>query len=220
MLAASAAGLGFACKALSPDLDAVIAIEVTLPDSSIYVGDTVRPQGKALNGRGDSTGATIVWTALDTTIRVLDSLAGTTVGVSAGTGRLLARVGSLRSNPVAIRVLAALDSIVAVGPTLDSVFVSTPDSLSDSLEVKAFSAGAPAGGQRIGLSIDFPPGGGGVTLVPKDTVSTDASSGIAVFQVRLTGVRPDSAVISASATRSNGTPVRGSPIRFVVVFVP
>ncbi len=184
----------------------------------VDVGDTLHPRAMALNGRGDSTGTTIVWSALDTTLRVVDSLSGATVGVLAGTGRLVARAGALHSNPALVTIVAALDSIAAVGPTLDTVTVSTPDSLSATLQVEAFSGGTASANRRIALSLDFPPGGSGVTLVPGDTIVTRAT-GIAVFQVRLTGVRPDSAVVSASAT-SHGAPVTGSPTRFVVVFLP
>jgi hypothetical protein len=192
---------------------------VSLPDSGkVDVGDTLHPRAVALNGRGDSTGATIVWSALDTTLQVVDSLSGATVGVVAGTGRLVARAGPLRSNPALVTIIGALDSIAAFGPTVDTVFVSTPDSLSDSLKVEAFTGGTASANRRIALSLDFPPGGSGVTLVPGDTVVTGAT-GIAPFQVRLTGVRPDSAVVSASAT-SHGAPVTGSPTRFVVVFQP
>jgi hypothetical protein len=209
-----------ACKALSPDFDAVIAIEVTLPDSGVVaVGDTLRPQGKALDGRGDSTAAVITWNALDSTIQVVDSFTGATVGRRAGTGRLIARSGALISNPAIVTVVASLDSITALGRTVDTVIVSTPDSLSDSLAVQAFSAGGSVAGRQIVLSLDFPPGGTGVTLVPGDTLATDGT-GIAVFQVRLTGVNPDSAIVSASAKRSDGTPAPGSPIHFVVEFLP
>jgi hypothetical protein len=191
---------------------------VSLPDSGLVdVGDTLHPRAVALNGRGDSTGTTIVWSALDTTLQVVDSLSGATVGVLAGTGRLVARAGALRSNPALVTIIGALDSIAAAGPTLDTVIVSTPDSLSDPLKVAAFSGGTRSGRRRIALSLDFPPGGSGVTLVPGDTVVT-GDTGIALFQVRLTGVRPDSAVVNASAT-SHGAPVPGSPTRFVVVFV-
>jgi len=192
---------------------------VSLPDSGVVdVGDTLHPRAVALNGRGDSTGTTIVWSALDTTLQVVDSLSGATVGVLAGTGRLVARAGALRSNPALVTIVGALDSIAAVGPTVDTVHVSTPDSLSDSLKVEAFSGGTASANRHIALSLDFPPGGSGVTLVPGDTVVTGVT-GIAFFQVRLTGVRPDSAVINASAT-SHGAPVTGSPTRFVVVFLP
>ena len=186
----------------------------------IDIGDTTHPKGVAINGRGDSTPATFVWAALDTTIRVVDSLSGAAVGVATGTGRLVARVGTLTSNPVVVNILGPLDSIKAVGSTLDTVVVSTsPDSLSDSLVVQAFSGATGSTHRKIALTIDFPPGGTGVTLVKSDTVVTVPPAGTAAFFVRLTGVRPDSAVVSATATY-RGVPVIGSPTRFVVVFVP
>jgi len=188
-----------------------------LPDSVIDIGDTTHPKGAAINGRGDSTPATLVWTALDTTIRVVDSLSGAAVGVSPGPGRLVARVGALRSNPAVVNVLGTLDSIVAFGPTVDTVTVSKPDSLSDSLTIEAFSGGIASAHRRIALSVDFPPGGTGITLVPGDTIVT-GPLGTKSFQVQLTGVRPDSAVITASATY-HGAAVPGSP-HFVVVFLP
>jgi hypothetical protein len=218
-----AAGLGAAaaCRALSPDFNAIIAIEVTLPDSGrVEVGDTLRPRARALDGRGDSTAADFVWTALDTTIDVVDSSTGATVGVSAGTGRLQARVGNLRSNPVTVTVLAPLDSIRAEGATRDTVIVSTPDSLSDSLVVHVFApAGSTPGGRKIALLVIFPPGAAGLTLEPGDTVRTTAA-GLAAFRLRLSGPRPDSAVVTATARHGDGSPVAGSPVTFVVEFLP
>ena len=95
-----------ACGRLGTDLDVVIAIEVSLPDSGIVaVGDTLVPRARALNGRGDSVAAPIRWAALDTGfVAVVDSMSGATVGRKPGTGRIQARAGSLRSNPVAIIV--------------------------------------------------------------------------------------------------------------------
>lgn len=197
----------------------MIAIDVSLPDSGVVtVGDTLVPRAKALDGRGDSTNTTIVWAALDTTLQVVDSLTGATVGLLPGTGRIVARAGTLRSNPATVTILAPLDSIVAVGKTVDTVVVSTPDSVSDTLRVEAFAGGGAASGRRILLGLDFPPGGTGVTLIPSDTLVT-APTGTAFFLVKLTGVRPDSAVVSASAS-NHGTGVAGSPIHFVVVFQP
>jgi len=214
-LAASAVLAGVACKALSPDFDAVIAIDVSLKDSVIDIGDTTRPSGFAINGRGDSTAATLVWSALDTTIRVVDSSTGATIGVSPGPGRLIARVGALRSNATVVNVLGTLDSIVAVTDTVDTVAVST-DTVSDSLLVKAFSGGLASAQRKIVLAVAFPPGGTGFTLVPGDTVVTRLD-GTARFFVHLTGARPDSAVVTASAMY-RGTPVAHSPIHFTVFF--
>ena len=202
------------CKALSPDFAAVIAINVSVKDSVIEIGDTTRPSGFAVNGRGDSVpGATLVWTSPDSTIRVVDSTTGAAVGVSAGPGRLLARVGALRSNPAVVNVLGVLDSIVAVGDTVDTVAVPTD---SGSLQVQAFSGGLASAQRKIALAVVFPVGGTGFTLAPGDTVVT-GSNGIAPFFVRLTGARPDSAVVTASATY-HGTPVAHSPIQFKVFF--
>lgn len=131
----------------------------------------------------------------------------------------MARTGTLRSTPIAIHVVAALDSIAAGGPTRDTVVVSTPDSLSDSLLIHAFSQSGTTTGVKVALSIAFPPGAPGLTLVPGDTVQTDPS-GSAAFQVRLTGVQPDSAVVTATVRRRSGTLVAGSPITFVVEFLP
>jgi hypothetical protein len=206
------------CKSLAPDFDAVIAIEVFVPDSGrVEVQDTLRPRARALNGRGDSTAAQIVWATLDTTLLV-DSLDGTTVGQFVGNGRIQARVGNLRSSPVTITVLAPLDSILRVGP--DTLTVAAPDSLSDSMKIQAFAPAGSAAGRRVVLGIIFPAGAAGLTLVPGDTVRTN-STGLAVFQVRASGVaRPDTVVVTAAAQRAGGTPVPGSPITFVVEFVP
>ena len=118
-----------------------------------------------------------------------------------------------------ITVRAGLDSVRADGATRSTVIVSTPDSLSDSLLIHAFSQSASTASVKVALSIAFPPGAPGLTLVPGDTVQTD-QSGIATFQVRLTGVQPDSAVVTATVRRSSGTLVAGSPITFVVEFRP
>jgi hypothetical protein len=194
---------------------------VVVPNSGrIEVGDTLRPTARALNGRGDSTAAVIVWSALDTTIQVVDSNAGTSVGRIVGTGRLQARVGNLRSNPVAITILARLDSITPGGPVRDTITVSASDSLSDSLKVQAFGPTGSTAGRRIVLSVTFPLGATNLTLVPRDTVHTNGS-GLAVFQLRHTGAPlPDSALVAATARHADGTLVPGSPVTFVVEFRP
>ncbi|MDP3910664.1 MAG: hypothetical protein Q8Q14_09760 [Gemmatimonadales bacterium] len=98
------ATLALACT-LGPDLDRIVAIEVVLPDSGrVAVGDTLYPSARALDGRGDSVAAEIRWSALDTAIIAVDSTTGATVGKVAGTGRLQARVASLRSNPQSVLV--------------------------------------------------------------------------------------------------------------------
>jgi hypothetical protein len=95
-----------ACGKLGTNLDDVVALEIVLPDSGrMVVGDHLFPGARALNGRGDSVAAEIFWSSLDTAvIAVLDSATGETLGKTAGTGRLQARTGPLRSNPQSVIV--------------------------------------------------------------------------------------------------------------------
>ncbi len=217
-----------ACGKLGTDLNAIVALDVSLPDSGrVEVGDdTLVPRARALNGHGDSVAATIVWARLDTTVQVIDSLTGATVGLTGGlTGRLQARVGNLRSNPLTLSVQSPLDSIVAAAPLRSTVTVSTPDSLSDSLRVQAYATPANNALSLTGRPIAFtatvyPSGLMTVTLVPGATVRTN-TSGVAVVRVRYTGgTVPDSVVVTATAYHHDGTPVPGSPITFVVGFLP
>ena len=102
--------------------------------------------------------------------------------------------------------------------------VSTPDSLSDSLRVQAYttpSGGLSLTGRAIGLAATvYSSGASTVTLVPGDTVRTNAT-GVAVVLVRYTGgVVPDSVVVTATARHHDGSIVPGSPVTFVVEFLP
>src|SRR5207247_9466249 len=139
-------------------------------------------------------------------LTVLDSLTGRTVVNRTGqTGRLVARSNGLISNPVAIRTLAAADTLFAtVASTVDTVALS-PDSVSNSLtvEVADTTKSATGGdsltvalaGRPVVYSITYPASSGPLTLVTNDsthnlvttdTVTTDVS-GIAFVQVRLLG---------------------------------
>ena len=193
------------------------------PDSGrLEVGDTLRPVARALNGHGDSVPAQVYWTSLDTAIvAVADSATGATFAKAVGIGRLQARFGGLRSNPQNVFVLLRLDSASAAGPTRDTIIVSAPDSLSDSLLVKAWAGTSGAPGRPVVYTLAiYPAGDTTVTLLPKATVQTDAN-GIAFARLRLDrGPLLDSVVVTAAVRRPNGTDVPGSPVSFVVEFRP
>lgn len=193
------------------------------PDSGrLEIGDTLHPYARALNGHGDSVAAQVYWTSLDTAIvTVVDSGTGVTFGKAVGTGRLQARFAALRSNPENVFVFARLDSASTAGPIRDTVTVSAPDSLSDSLAVKAWAGTSGAPGRPVAYTLAiYPAGATTVTFVPKATVQTDAG-GIAAVRLRLTqGPVPDSVVVSAAVRRPHGTDVPGSPRLFVVEFRP
>ncbi len=212
----------FACK-INTDLDQPVAIDIVLPDSGrVEVTDTFRPRARALNGIGDSVQAELSWASLDTAVlAVLDSTTGVSISKTIGSARLQARTGNLFSNPQTVTVLTRLDSIRVLGAARNTVFAA--DSLSDSLQVQAFALGGaiPANRRVVFTKTTFPASDSMVTLLPKDTVLTNPSTGVAVVQVRLgTGPVPDSVVVTATMQHVNRTPVQGSPLTFVVEFRP
>jgi len=234
-----------ACK-VSTDLSRNIAIEVAAPDS-LEEYDTLVPHARVLTGHGDSAVTAVVWFSPDTVLAV-DSATGRTVVTHTGlTGRLVARGGGLVSNPVAIRTLAAADTVFPAGPTLDTVDIAGPttlDSLSDSLKIEiadtvTVGAGAnpivPLAGRPVVYTIVHPTVLGPVTLVTLDTahavVTTDTAvsngAGIAFVKLRLLApdTIPDSVVVVAIARRAvlhtvpgSRDTVPGSPDTFFVRF--
>lgn len=214
-----------ACETLFTDLDAVIALQVFVPDSgAVEVGDTLQPLARALNGHGDSVAATIIWGALDTVfVAVLDSTTGRTLGKALGQGRIQARVGNLRSNPLPVRVQSAADSIRPTGALRDTVDLAAGDSLSDTLTVRLFATPDSAYnrvGRRVTLTASiYPSAGTTVTFEPGDTVLT-GNGGTAIARLRLMSGQPDSVLVSATARRADGQVVPGSPVTFVVEFRP
>lgn len=229
---------GVACGKLG-DLGAVLALEVTAPDS-LEEYDTLRPRARALDGHGDSVRATILWSTLDTAVlSLLDSTTGQTIVRTVGPspGRLLARTGGVTSNPISIQPLAAADTLFAAG--LTALTPRRADSLSDSLKVEladtvaaATGGGSltvPLAGRPITYTVVYPATAGPVTLVVRDTSHSRVTAasvatglaGIAFVKVRLLGpTAPDSVVVTAGARRAVGTMVRGSPVTFTVRFVP
>jgi hypothetical protein len=197
----------------------VVALEVILPDSGrVEVTDTVRPTARAFNALGDSIAAQVFWSSFDAALTVLDSTTGESLADSVGTGRLQARVGGLRSDPQTVVILTHLDTLWAV---TTRVTVIAPDTLSSPLEVQALASPDSASSRRVVYAATiFPASGPAVTFVPNDSVLT-STTGLASVQLKLlAGPVPDSVVITATMTRPNGTSIPGSPVTFVVEFVP
>jgi hypothetical protein len=213
------------CEPIGVDLDAVIAIQVSLPDTGIVEeGDTIVPRARALNGHGDSVAADFVWSTADTaTLQVVDAATGATLGRRPPSGRLQARVGSLRSPLLTVTVRPQADTLYATGAVRDTVIA--PDSLSGNLEVRLedlTTGPAPAGlaHRPVVFTLAYPAGAGAFTLLPGDSVLT-GTAGLASVQVRLVNrALPDSAVVEARAVRANGQTVPGSSVTFVVEFQP
>lgn len=232
--------MAVACPKLGSDLNQVIAISTTTPDS-LEEYNVLVPKAAALNGLGvPDTTVTIRWASLDSVLTV-DTATGRTVANRLGlSGRLQAHVGNFFSNPIAIRTLVAADTLFATGVTTITVTLSSstpPDSLSPALRVTLADtvttplATIPLAGRPVVFAIIKPATAGPVTLVTSDTtghalvaaatMTTDAL-GVAFVRVRLLAdALPDSIAVTASARRAASPPkdtVRGSPVTFTVRF--
>lgn len=214
----------FACK-IKTDPDQPVAIAMILPDSArVEVTDTFRPSGQALNGVGAPVTADLFWTSFDTTLVVIDSATGVSVGAFVGSARLQTRTGNLFSNPQTVSVLARLDSMAAdqTRDTLDVTPTDAPvDSLSDALKIKTIAFEGSASGRRvIFAAATYPDSAAAATLLPRDTVTT-LGDGTASVQVRLhSGLLPDSVVVTATMRKFHGDSLPGSPVTFVVEIKP
>jgi hypothetical protein len=209
----------------------VIALVVRLPASgpvTVEEEDTTRVDAWTVSQSGDSATDGITWREFTSRgVIALDSTTGEIVGlIGDDTTTIQAQFANLRSNPIPVRVLAAADSIAAMGSTVDTVAVG--DSLSAPLSVTLLDLTTVPGTPR-GLSdrpvrfevLDSP---AGVELVeaPDSAGVTrqTASDGTTAVTLRRTGVQPaaDSVVVEAGAARATGSVVSGSPVRFVVYF--
>lgn len=232
-----------ACEELTGDLSRIIAIEIagTL-QKRVEEGDTLHLAARALDGRGDEVpDATITWATLDVDSGqvgfTLDPTTGEVAGIQPGSGRVQARVETLRSEPITVRVTPAPDSAAAAGN--QRLTVPPGDDRSDGLDVIVFDLTTETG-QQLPLAdtpvryqvVDAAPGSGavdGIELVDGDSVPggdphrvtvTTGANGIASVVARLVAGEPvpDSVTVDATALTARGVSVNGSPLRYVVVF--
>ena len=239
----SLAALVAACSAITGDLNRVIAIEVDGP-AQRYVeeNDTLRLAARAIDAAGDTVSEAIVqWVLMDVDSGQvgfdLDSLTGLVTARSPGRGRVRARVEELYSDSITIDVSPAPDSI---GPGADlRLVMGASDVVSPRLRVMVYDLTTHAdsavklAGKLVSFElVDPPPASGfaqGLFVTQSDTIPgpdphrtsvLTASSGEASVVVRrLAGFTlPDSAVVGAVAVTAIGDTVRGSPLRFTIIF--
>ena len=241
-----AALLAAACTAVTGDFSDVVAIEYTGPASiTLEEGDTVRFLAVALGLDGQPLpDVVVVWYPLaadpDTIGFTLDSTTGLLTATGpGGPWPVQGRVEELRVNPpITVTVRAAPDSIAAVEPARDTVEVGADASVA--LTAMVFDVTTdptqPVGlaGVRIVFQLADPvagaPAAAGVALArPGSAPATDphavetmsgGGGGGSFVATRVAGqMPPDSIVVEARAFTALGDTVRGSPARFVVVFL-
>lgn len=233
-----------ACKQLTGTFSNVVAIAYTGPTApTVEAGDTIRLTARALNAAGDTVpGATVTWAVLELdTVPIgfsLDSATGLVKGLYPGSGRVVATVENLQTNPITVTVTARPDSIAIVGAAVDTVgpggvvspaletilwdLTTTPGTSSPIAgKTVTYRLVDPAPGTATAQTLALAPASGTIgTDSTQVAVVTDAN-GVASAELRVLGsaTPPDSAVVDAGALTALGDTVPGSPVRFVVYFV-
>jgi len=198
----------------------------------VEVNDTLRLVVRILDRAGDSVpGAPVSLVVIDTASLGLDSAHNAVFGRAPATSaKVVAVSGSLRSDPLSLRVPAGhADSLAASGPSALSVGAS--DSLSGSLTVTVLDltttpgTAAPLGERPVRFAIVHPAYANrdsAKATLRSDSLGqsvTTTAAGTAATTVKRRGAgQPDSVVVEASVRRSSGAAIRGSPVRFVVRF--
>jgi hypothetical protein len=214
------------CSNLTESNGGVVALQLRIPSPAVVEQhDTLQLFAKALDIRGDSVAARILWqTPDDSLLQIVDDTLGLmTTDTTAGQARVQASVGSLRSDLVVLTLRPRSDTLRLTG--VDSITVVAPDSVSDTLGVVIESQN-PAGGVA-GTSILYElidPAAQGQVVLPNGQASYRVQTGVtggpvsAVTVRRITATPPSVVHVRVSATRPSGTEVPGSGQQFVVLF--
>ncbi len=221
------------CSDLSSNNDEPITLEIRtpagLPGSSppVEIGDTFVLSARALNQKGDSVPATIVWRTPDTAFLFVDSLTGRISGKQPlANARVQARTGSLISDLVTFTVLVGPDSLLIVPP--DSFRVLTTDTASVPLiaQLDTLAPDGPVAGHQMVFTLTTifgQPGdtaslSGGVMTRTVLTGSTGQPTVSVYVRTIPSAARPDSVLVDVSAFRPSGAAIPGSGQTFIVRF--
>jgi uncharacterized protein YjdB len=233
-----------ACKQLTGSFSNVVAIAYTGPTApTVEVGDTIRLTAHALDAAGDSVpDAAVTWAVLELdTVRVgfsLDSTTGLITGLYPGSGRVVAAVENLQTDPITVTVTARPDSIALAGSPVDTVgpgavasspletvlwdLTTTPGTSTPIAgKTVTYRLVDPAPGTAAAQGLGLAPAGGTVGADTTQAAVVTNGNGIASAELLILGsaTPPDSAVVEAGAVTALGDTVPGSPVRFVVYFI-
>jgi hypothetical protein len=220
------------------------------PSPAVVAGDTLRDslglaaplQALAYNTAGDVVaGAPIQYVALDTGLTITDG-AYVIATRRGGSVALVANAGVIQSQARPLLVTRRPDAVVATSALADTVNYVLPDNpavnASPGLTVQVIT-GDSADGTRVtqGWRVAYQAVFRGAAIAPGDTsvaflvdgtnrtvLDTTDATGTASRRLR---VRPigitvsavDSVIVTAAVTY-RGVPVRGSPVRFVILLQP
>ena len=211
------------CSDLTEGEGGVVGLEINTPaDTEIEVGETMALTARALDKDGNTIPAAVTWRAPDATLMV-DQATGVITGVSPGPGRVQAFAGLLGSSLLTFTVTPRADTLILT----DSVFTVAPGLNSPPLvvQLQSFSPAGPVANRPVAYAITSPPVVGTPTValpgdVQADTLLTGTDGAVSSVTLNrvLTVAQPDTAIVTVSAFRPDGSLVPGSGQRFIVLF--
>jgi hypothetical protein len=210
------------CSSLTEGAGGVVGLDIRTPElKTIEVGETLPLTAQALDKNGDPVSAQISWRAPDPTLTVDQT--GVISGVSPGTGRVQAFIGSLASSLESFTVIARADTLIVTDSTL-TVAPAVATSAPLLTEVESFSPAGPLPSWPVIYTIVSPPDVGPHTIefpggVLVDTVATGTDGAVSsVTLTRLNASQPATAIVEVRSFRTRGGAVPGSGQRFTVNF--
>lgn len=222
------AALAAACSGLDEAEGGVVGIQVGVPGpDSIEVGESIQLTAKPLDKNGDSASAPVTWVSVDPTASI-DPATGVLTGLSVGSARVQATVGSLGSSLISFAIVPRADTLQISGDSVVSDSVTASPLPDFTTVLWSFSPLGPVPSHAVVYAITSPDPL--VTPVPvvfstnnqvADTIAT-ATDGTAVTSLALvTGTTPpDSVIVTVSAARIRGAVVPGSGQRFILRLTP
>jgi hypothetical protein len=215
------------CSGLTAAEGGVVGIEVRVPGpDSIEVGESIQLAAKPLDKNGDSAAAAVTWVSADPTASI-DAATGVLTGVSVGTARVQATVGTLGSRLITFAVVPSADTLEISGDSIFSAPAASPTLPGFTTLLASFNPVGPAAGRRVVYAVTLPdPATTTPTVVfanghLADTVTTGADgTAVATLGLLPGAIAPDSVVVTIGATRIRGAVVPGSGQRFILRFTP
>lgn len=210
------------CSGLQESEAGVVGIQVSVPGpDTVEVGEAIQLSVKPLDKNGDSVAAPVTWVSADTSATI--DAAGVLTGVSPGTARVQASVGSLGSGLITFEVVAPADSLVLPGDSVLTVPAGTATGPGMIIRLDSFHPAGALPGRRVVYAITSPD----PAVVPPtvffsdntlaDTVIT-GGDGTATAALAVAGTPPDTVIVDVRAKRTRGAEVPGSGQRFIVLF--
>lgn len=185
----------------------------------------------AYDSHGDPiASAPIRYFVIDTFKKIqVDSIRGTVMAVDTGSSRVIAEVGGLQAQPLPITVVLAPDSAFALDSTTDSLtYTFNGRDTAKALRIAVTHATFAVPSYRVEYQVTYPPGftntDSSLVLVVNasnqpslvDTTDATGTGTRSLLITPRTDTITDSVALTVAAFLPDHTPVRGSPVHYLI----